>query len=57
MYDKAARHSKKYAPATTLVKGADHSYVLKDFTHLPQRYLFKFHTTPSGAVFRRISKK
>lgn len=57
MYDKAAKHFKRYAPATTLVKGADHSYVLKDFTSLPQKYLFKFHATSSGTIFKRIHKK
>ena len=42
LYDKNAKHFKKRAPATTLVKGADHTFILKDFTSLPQRHVFKF---------------
>lgn len=42
LFDKAATHSKKKAPTTTLVKGALHDYIWKEFTHLPQRLKFKF---------------
>lgn len=35
LFDKQAKHFKRYAPVTTLVKGADHSYVQKEFCSLP----------------------
>lgn len=54
MYDKAAKHFKKRAPATTLVKGADHAYVLKDFASLPQKYVFGFTRADGGYVFRKL---
>ena len=42
LFDKDATHSKMKAPTTTLVKGALHNYIWKEFTHLPQRLKFKF---------------
>lgn len=53
LYDKDAKHFKKKAPATTLVKGADHTSIWKDFTSLPQRYKFKFTLVGAHWSFQR----
>ena len=41
LYDKRAKHFKKYCPRTTLVEEDDHTYVLKECVSLPQSAKFK----------------
>lgn len=54
LFDKDARHFRRRAPATTLVKGDDHSYVQKEFCSLPQRKKYRFFRTETGMKFKRI---
>lgn len=54
MYDKDARHQKKYCNETTLIKGASHEKVLKDTLSLPQRIKIQFKYTENGIEFKRV---
>lgn len=54
MFDKDAKHFQKYAPCTTLVKGADHSYVKKDFCSLPQRKKYKYEEKDGKLKFTKL---
>ena len=54
MFDKDARHSAKYAPCTTLVKGGDHTRILKHFCNLPQRRKWKFERFGEVYKFSKI---
>jgi hypothetical protein len=54
LFDKQARHFKKKAPTTTLVKGALHDYILKEFTSLPQRLKFRFWQNADGWRFQKL---
>lgn len=51
--DKDAKHFRKKAPYTTLVKGADHSYVYKDFVSLPQRKKYRFEKIEGKITFKK----
>lgn len=54
LFDKQAKHFKKKAPTTTLVKGALHDYIWKEFTSLPQRLKFKFWQNVYGWHFQKL---
>lgn len=41
LYDKRAKHFKRWCPRTTLVEEDDHTYVQKDCLSLPQAVKFK----------------
>lgn len=54
LFDKDAKHFRRPAPTTTQVKGALHTYIVKDFTGLPQKIKFKFkRDTSSRWVFSK----
>lgn len=54
LFDGRARHFRKKAPVTTLVKGALHDYIWKEFTSLPQRLKVRFRRDADGWNFRKI---
>lgn len=54
LFDKEAKHFQRYAPTTTQVKGALHTYIKKDFTSLPQRQKIKFQKTDAGWHFQKM---
>ena len=41
LYDKRAKHFKRWCPRTTLVEEDDHKYIQKDCLSLPQTAKFK----------------
>lgn len=55
MFDKDAKHFRRKAPVTTLVKGADHSYIWKSFCSLPQRRKYKYTSEDGKLKFTKIS--
>lgn len=54
LFDRQAKHFKKKAPTTTLVKGARHDYIWKEFTSLPQRLKLRFRKDAGGWRFQKL---
>lgn len=52
--DKDAKHSRKYCPYTSMVKGESKEYVVKDVLSLPQRLKIRFQMDNNGYKFTKM---